>query len=165
MTRLFDSEKERKEQEGIKRARSNVRARAEAADAAIHEQLELDRQSDHIEGVKMGQAQSVSAIYYKSYRKIGTKWKIEHAVDGPDYIYQLFPLKPTKFPWQDVIPLFIGAMDAIFPRSVDIRYVPPREDYQIKFYTVKVENVVGKPGWEKACLERALESLASVEAW
>jgi hypothetical protein len=165
MTRLFDSEKERKEREEVIRGRQDVRARAEAAEAAINEQLQLDANSDHIDGVKMGQAHGIAPIVYQNFRKPGSKWKIEHTPDGKDYIYQLFPLRKTTLTWQSVMPLLIYAMDVIFPRSVHIRYVPPREDYEVKFYTIKVENVVGKPGWEKACLERALDSLASVDAW
>jgi len=165
MTLLFDSERERKEREEVSRGRKNVRARAEAAEAAINEQLQLDEASNHIDGVKMGAAHGIAPIVYKDFRKPGSKWKIEHTVDGPDYIYQLFPLRPTTIPWQSVMPLLIYAMDIIFPRSVKIVYVPPREDYQVKFYTIKVENVVGKPGWEKACLERALDGLADADAW
>jgi hypothetical protein len=164
MSRLFDSGKERKEREDVKRARSEVRARAEAVDTAIQEQLELDEESKRL-GDKLATAQAVSPIFYQSFRKPGSKWKIEHTVAGKDYIYQLFPLKPTALSWQEVMPLLIYAMDVIFPRSVQIRYVPPREDLQMTFYTVKVEDVVGMPGWEKACQERALDNLAAVAAW
>ena len=59
----------------------------------------------------------------------------------------------------------IATMDSIFPRDVRIVYRLPQEEYQIKFYTLTVEKVVGQPGWERACRDRALNGLAALDVW
>jgi hypothetical protein len=161
MTRLFDSGSARKEKEDKKRSREEVRERAEAADAAIAAELDLEKESNDL-GAKLAQAQTITAIRYLSYRQPGSKWRIEHAVEGTDYIYQLFPLKPQKAEWQDTLTLMISVMDAIFPRTMEIIYSPPRPDYEIQFYTIRVKGPVGTPGWEKACKERTLRSLCEL---
>lgn len=161
MTRLFDSGSARKEAENKKRSREEVKARAEAADAAIAAELELDEESNAL-GAKLAQAQTITAIRYSSYRQPGSRWRIEHAVEGTDYIYQLFSLKPQKTDWQDTLTLMISVMDAIFPRTMEIIYSPPRPDYEIQFYTIRVKGPVGTPGWKQACTERALRSLCGL---
>jgi hypothetical protein len=63
------------------------------------------------------------------------------------------------------MPHLIAALDAIFPRSVQIKYAPPSEKFQLKYYTIRVEHVTGLPGWEDAAKRRALHSLSAVDAW
>lgn len=163
MGRLFDSAEDTRQAEDAKRSRNDVRRRAEEADIALAELGELDEASKKL-GDKLSQAQSVQPIKYKSFRKKGSRWQIEHAQVGEDYVYQLFQLKPSKMHWKDIVTLFISAMDVIFPRSIDIKYAPPSNQYGVKFYTIRVEKVVGSPGWE-AARDRALNGLVAVNAW
>jgi hypothetical protein len=161
MTRLYDSGSAKKEEEDKKRSREDVKARAAEADAAIRAELELDEESNKL-GERLSQAQSITPIRYDNFRAPGSGWRIEHAVEGVDYIYQLFPLKPQKTEWQDTTTMLISTMDNIFPRSMEIIYSPPRQDYEIKFYTIRVKGAVGTPGWKHACTERALRALSDV---
>lgn len=164
MGRLFDSGRRSREARESRQSREDIRRRAEEAEEAIKQSLELDEASNQL-GAKLAQTQTVRAVEYKAYRERGSKWNIEHAQVGPDYVYQLFPLKPPSMSWKDVIFQFVSAMDAIFPRSIEIRYVPPSERFQLKYYTIRVEAVTSLPGWENATQGRALRSLSAVDAW
>ena len=164
MGRLFDAGKEEREAEESRRTRTDVRRRAEEAERIINETLELDEATKAL-GEKLSVTQAVKPIHYVGYRAPGSKWNIEHAQVGADYVYQLFPLRPTLISWKDVIAQFIRAMDVIFPRSISIRYVPPSERFQLKYYTIRVESVADLPGWEGATVDRALKGLSMVDAW
>lgn len=164
MGRLFDAGKEEREAADQRTRNETVRARAAAVEAALREREELDEASKKI-GAQLAEAQAVQPIVYTTFRKPGSKWLIEHARVGDDYVYQLFPLKPPKLHWKDAITQMIGAMDVIFPRTLKITYTPPNESYQVKFYTIRVEKVAGVPGWEAAVGERTLNALAGIDAW
>jgi len=164
MGRLFDSSRLVSQGESQRAARARVRERAAEADELLRE-LEEDDEASRALGDRLAKAQVVAPIVYAEYRKPGGRWLIEHACVGDDYVYQLFPVKPPKIVWQDVLVLAIAAMDVIFPSTVDIQYTPPSEQFQVQFYTIRAKGVVGRPGWKDACIERALPSLASIEAW
>lgn len=164
MSRLFDSSRESHKEEEARSRQEEVRKRAAEAEKLIMEHQELDDQSRRIRD-QLASTQAVKPIVYKEFRRPGSKWMIEHARDGEDYIYQLFPLKPPRFETSDVLQLLIIAMDVVFPRSVRIDYVPPNELYKAKMFTIKVRGVTRLPGWEDACLSKALNSLCAVEAW
>jgi hypothetical protein len=166
MGRLFDSGSEEKAAVEAREKRDGVRRRAEEIEKLLQDELELDKAGAEL-GQKLAQtkAMGVQAVQYKAYRQTGSKWMIEHAVVGDDYIYQAFPLRPIQADWRDTIVLLLAAMDAVFPRSMQIKYTPPNEVYKIKCFTIRVEKVVGKPGWEEACGDRALKALAGVQAW
>lgn len=165
MGRLFDAGEKTRAADADRRSRDEVRRRAEAVDQALEEASLLDTAAGELGERLKTQSQSVQPVVYASFRKPGAKWLIEHARAGADYIIQMFPLRPPKVAWQDVIVGLIATMDAIFPRNIKIIYSPPNEAYQIKFYTIKVEKVVGQPGWERACKERALHGLIDVDVW
>lgn len=172
MARLFDSTVENKKAESSRRSRDESRQRAEEVDRILKEEgLLNDSESKlgNILGAGAASAaaggQTVEAIRYEHYRKPGSRWAIEHAKVGSDYVFQLFPLKPPAVPWQDVMLVLIAIMDVIYPRSVKLDYIPPNDTYQVKFYTIKVNNVVGLPGWEVACKERALHGLSAADVW
>jgi hypothetical protein len=162
MNRLFDANAKAQKDAGARRSREEVRQRAEAVDKALAEAGLLD---DADKRLQAKLSQSVQPIVYASFRVPGSKWRLEHARAGDDYVIQLFPLKPPRLVWQDVVLAIIATMDTIFPRNIKITYRPPREDYQIKYYTITVEKVVGQPGWERACKERALRGLAAIDVW
>ena len=169
MSRLFDSKAEGDKAEAARLHRAGVKHRAEEVDRILQEEGMLNTTADKLGAILSAsrplESQSVEAIHYASFRKPGSKWALEHAKVGPDYMFQMFPLKAPAIPWQDVIVILIAAMDVIFPRSVKITYIPPNDTYKVTFFTIKVENVVGLPGWEVACKERALQGLAAVDAW
>lgn len=129
----------------------------------LREEQKLSEASDKLGQVQA--AQSIQAINYSTYRAPGSKWSIEHAQAGEDYIYQIFPLRPPKLTWQGVIYLFIAAMDTVFPRSVEIKYIPPSQKFELKYYTIRVEKVTNLPGWEDAARVRALRGLSGADAW
>lgn len=130
----------------------------------LQEELELEQASSEL-GKKLTQNMGVQAVHYKDYRLPGSRWMIEHAQVGADYVYQMLPLRPIKADWRDTVVLLIAAMDAVFPRSTQIKYMPPNERYQVKCFTIRVTGVVGMPGWSDACEVRALRTLAGVQAW
>lgn len=166
MTRLFDSNAVAKKAAEAKENKESIRRRAEEIDKMLHDELELDKATADL-GRKLAESTSmgVQAIRYKEFRMPGSRWMIEYTQAGSDFIYQMFPLRPLQADWRDTIVLLIAAMDTVFPRSLQIQYIPPSEKYQIKFFTIKVEKVVEKPGWEDACEKRALKALAGVQAW
>lgn len=163
MARLFDFREESVKAEEAKKAREETRRRAQEAEEALKELEETDAASVRLKG-QLAAAQAVAPVVYKEYRRPGFKWMIEHSTVGRDYIFQLHPLRPPAISKQDLLLLLINAMDVIFPRSLEIRYVPPSDQFEIQFYTVRVEKVVGVPGWAKA-IDRALVSLTAVDAW
>lgn len=177
-TRLFDAGTEAKQAETAKQRRDEIRRRAAEADAALREAGMLDIKEDELVKMRAAGASDLStsfstmpaagtaveAIRYTKYRPPGSRWLIEYANVGEDVVFQLFPLKPPTSAWQQVIGLMIPAMDVVLPRSVQVRYMPPDETYQMKFYTVKVEKVASVPGWIDA-LPRILIGLAGVDAW
>jgi hypothetical protein len=165
MTRLFDAGAEMKEASLARASREAVKQRADEVTRLLEEELQLDDASKKLGENLAATATSVQPIHYHQFRGRGSKWMIEHARAGDDYMYQLFPLKPPAIAWADIITMFIAVMDAIFPRSVHIHYVPPNDNFQIKFYTIKLENIAVLPGWETPCKERALHGLANVDAW
>lgn len=137
------------------------------ANAAAAERAGELEQLDNIDAMfrdKLGAERSISAIRYESVRKPGSKWMLEHAANGVDYMFQCFPLKPPRYDINGVIGRMIVALDAVFPRSYQITYMPPNDKYEIKFYTIKVADIVGKPGWERA-KSRAIDALIDVDAW
>ena len=166
MSRLFDSNAEAKRIAEAKEGKDSVRRRAEEIDRMLKDELELDEATSKL-GQRLAQSapMGVQAIHYKDFRMPGSRWMIEHAVVGQDYVYQMFPLRPILTDWRDTIVLMIAAMDAVFPRSIKIQYSPPNDRYQIKYFTIRAEGVVGQPGWEDACGKRALKALASSPAW
>jgi hypothetical protein len=164
MTRLFDAAQAKRDATEARRAREEVRRRAEEAEGAIKENLELDEASQKL-GEKLAGARAVQPITYKAYRPSGSKWSIEHALVGEDYVFQLFPLRPPRLDWKTVCLLFANAMDAIFPRSVEIYYTPPSQRFELKYYTIRLEGVARLPGWKSAVEDRALRALAAVDAW
>ncbi len=166
MNRLFDAGNEAKQATEAKQTRDDIKRRAEEAEAALKEAGFLDEKADGLGKLFSGQPlQGVQAVRYSTFRKPGSKWMIEHAQDGTDYVFQVFPLKQIPVAWQDVVGLMIATMDVIFPRSLKITYAPPREDFQVKFYTIRICDVAKVPGWETACRERALNGLAAIDAW
>lgn len=165
MSRLFDAGSRERKISDERRSRDEVRRRAEEVDRVLQEAQLVDAAADKMAEKLRAQQTSVQSVVYAPYREPGSKWTIEHARAGEDYIFQLFPLKPPRIEWNEVIVAMIATMDSIFPRSVKIVYRPPREDYKIQFFTVTVEKVVGLPGWERACKERALRGLSQINAW
>ena len=165
MGRLFDSSSVIEGPEQQQEA-SDVRKRAAEFDAVLQEVGELDAAGETIRTQLEGaRAQAVQPIVYKEFRAPGSKWMIEHARDGSDYIFQLFPLKPPKISKPEVIQLLIVVIDLVFPRSVWIDYVPPDDMYATVMYTIKVRKIAGRPGWKNACQVKALELLGGVDAW
>jgi hypothetical protein len=159
MSRLFDAGT----QASGDAAKQEVKRRAKEAAQAVLEAEELDAASAKLQA-RLKNAESVSPIVYRSYRKPGGKWNIEYATDGNDFIYQAIPLKPLRLVTPDILALMIQLMDGIFPSSVHIIYRPPSEQFSIKYFTIRVTKVVGLPGW-KAAVERALHGLAEIPAW
>jgi hypothetical protein len=164
MSRLFDAKADQQKADAAQKRANEARRRAAEFDQAL-EEAGIDAKADELGKQLAAAAPAVQAIRYSKFRLPGSKWVIEHAQVGNDYTYQAFPLKPPSTPWPDVISAMIAAMDVIFPRSIQIKYTPPDETYQLKFYTIRVTNVVGLPGWQEACHERALHGLATIDVW
>lgn len=162
MGRLFDSEAEQKAAVATRESRVAARERADIVDEAMKELEDTDAASINLSATLA--RQTIRAIVYQEYREPGSKWMIEHSEDGRDYILQIHPIRPPKLAWADIIPMMIEVMDIIFPRTIKIIYVPPSQKYQLQFYTLKIEKVVGVPGWRGA-IDRALTGLSAVEAW
>jgi hypothetical protein len=165
MGRLFDSNASAVKAAEARENKESVRRRAEEIDKLLREELELNEETSKLEVRLQSRPMGVQAVVYKDFRLPGSKWMIEHAIVGDDYVYQMFPLRPIQADWRDTVVLLIAAMDAVFPRSIKIQYSPPNERYQVKYFTIRAEKVVGQPGWEEACEKRALKSLAGVPAW
>lgn len=124
-------------------------------------QADLDDNARKL-GELLGASQSVTPVEYARERH--GRWLVEHGRAGDDYVFQLHPLKATTCPWQDIITGFIAAMDAVFPRTVQIHYRRPDEQWQVQFFTVRVDKVCALPGWEHA-VRKAVDGLAAVAAW
>lgn len=163
MGRLFDSGKEERKAAAASKSRQESRQRADDAEEALKDLKETDAATLRLKA-SLAAAQAVAPVVYKEFRRPGYKWMIEHSPVGEDYIFQLHPLRPPAVGKGDVLTLAISAMDVIFPRSLQIRYVPPSDQFKIQFYTIRVEKVVGVPGWAEA-IERALVSLSEIAAW
>jgi hypothetical protein len=118
---------------------------------------ELDDNARRL-GEVLGAATAVTAVHYRCERH--GRWMVEHGRAGDDYVFQLHPLKMITRPWQDVITSCIAAMDSIFPRSVQIHYRRPDEQWQVKFFTIRVAGVCRLPGWE-AAMAKAITALAA----
>jgi hypothetical protein len=165
MARLFDSGAEEQKAKRAQEERDGVRRRAEEVERVLREELELDQARSALEQKLAAQPMGVQPIKYQSYRQAGSRWVIEHSQVGDDYVYQMFPLRPIKADWRDTVALLIAAMDGVFPRSIQITYVPPDDRYQVRCFTIRVTKVVGMPGWAEACEGRALRALVGVQAW
>ena len=122
---------------------------------------ELDENARRL-GEILGASQPVTPVHYSCERR--GRWMVEHGRAGDDYVFQLHPLKVLMRPWQDVIAGFIAAMDSIFPRSVQIRYRRPDENWEIKFFTITVADVCRLPAWESA-IPKAIERVSAVNGW
>ena len=169
MARLFDETRRRQAEMTVRTTREEARQRAAEVEALLAEYEENDASSKGLsEQLAASRAKmtggSIKAIFYKEYREPGSKWMIEHSENGPDYIFQVHPIKPVKLNWQDIITMMVFAMDRVFPRNMQCRYIRPSEQYQLKFYTIKIEKLVGFTGWSKA-VERALAGLSGIDAW
>lgn len=164
MARLFDAGSVERTKRAAKENQDEVRSRVAEAERQLAEIEETDAKSIKLRDMLQAST-TIQTVRYESYRPPGSKWMIEHGRDGENYVYQMFPLKPPKMSWQDTVAGLIAAMDVIFPRSVELTYIPPNPQYQITFFTVRVDNVTKIPGWESACKERALRSLVAVNAW
>lgn len=162
--RLFDGNAAATVSAKATQNRVDVRRRAEEVDDLLSSYEENDEKSKAMASM-LGQVESVVAISYKTYREVGSKWVIEHAVDGDDYVYQVFPIKEPALDWQGVFKGLVAALDVIFPKSLRIDYSPPNEQFNIRSWTIRLNGVTKLPGWQKACTEQALKNLSWVEAW
>jgi hypothetical protein len=135
--------------------------RVQEAERILKEEMALDFASDEL-SKKLSASVGIQPIRYEKFRQPGSKWMLEHAQVGDDYVYQAFPLKPLSMDWRDVMVPLIAAMDAIFPKSVQIQYSPPNERYQLRCFTIRVQKIATQPGWQDACQNRALRALAAV---
>jgi hypothetical protein len=149
--RLFEHQPPR-----AKDAAETLRAAQAALEAAA-----LDDNARKL-GELLGASCAVKPVQYTRERH--GRWLIEHGRAGDDYVFQLHPLKAPTRPWQDVVTGFIAAMDAIFPRSVQIHYRRPDEQWQVKFFTITAKDVCRLPGWEPA-VKKAIDALTGVDAW
>jgi hypothetical protein len=111
---------------------------------------------------RLGAAHGVTAIRYERQRR--GDWLVEHGRAGDDYFFQLHPLRVLARPWQDIVTALIAVMDGVFPRSVQIHYKRPDEQWSVNFYTVKAEHLCRLPGWESA-ITRAIAGIGSVSGW
>ena len=160
--RLFDAAESSRSKKG-RLDREETKKRAAEAEAALRELEEVDEASRKL-GAVLADAKAVAPIVYREHRPRGSKWLIEHAAVGADYAFQMHPLKPPAHAMPDILTGMIAVMDGIYPRSVEIRYTPPHPSYQVKFFTIRVEKVVGKPGWSRA-VERSLDELCRLDVW
>lgn len=159
MSRLFDAKKPSGDRQ--RNDPSEVRRRAAEFDQVFEGELsDVQGLSDAFK-----QGASVNPIRYERFREPGTRWVIDHALVGDSYMYQLHPIRPIQYPWSDVITALIGAMDSVFPKSVDVHYAPPNDQIGANFYTIRVDKVAGLPGWEDAARKRALKALAAIDVW
>lgn len=150
MTRLFDK----------RRSPSPEVPPADRLKAAV-EAAALDENARRL-GDLLGASRAVKSIEYARDRR--GRWLVEHGRAGDDYVFQLHPLKAATRAWQDVITGFIAAMDTIFPRTVQIHYRRPDEEWQVKFFTVRVDGLCRLPGWEPAT-KKAVDALSAITAW
>lgn len=164
MTRLFDGNREAKAAAAERDEKDAVRRRVEEAEEILKSYEETDAASKKM-AEAMGAASTVTSIVYKTYRAPGSKWVIEHAEDGEDYVYQLFPLREPAHDWTAVVPMIAIAVSVVFPDTFRVEHTPPNDQYGIKFYTVKIRGVVNTPGWKRACTEQAPRAFSSIEAW
>ena len=169
MARLFDEKRRQQAERTVRTTREEALKRAAEVDALLAEYEEDDAISKGLseqlaESREKMPGGSIKAIIYREHRKSGSKWMIEHSVDGPDYIFQVHPIRPVTIGWQDIMLMMIAAVDKVVPRTMQCRYIRPSEQYKLQFYTIKVEKLAGVPGWTKA-VERILEGLSDVEAW
>ena len=164
MTRLFDAGKEERQAEDARRHRAEVKERVKQAEILARELEAEDKATEKLRET-LSQQQAVHPVRYSEYRKRGSKWMIEHARAGDDYVYQLFPLKPPAIAWQDVALLVIAALDVIFPEDVHKVIKPPSQEFKVQYYTITIKDVCKLPGWEGACVDRALPALAEVNGW
>lgn len=164
MTRMFDAGQKELDEAAVRARRDEIRRRADEADTAMREAGILDAAASKVNAAFEQTNETVQTIKYEAYRKIGGRISIEHAVAGMDYMFQVFPLRPPTLGEADVLLAMITAMDGIFPRSIQIRYTPPADILPQKFYTVRVQGVAGKPGWQEA-VGRALLALSELELW
>lgn len=135
--------------------------RAQAVSAAI-DAVQTDGAAKALGEKLAAPARGVLPMKYEQVR-FG-KWLIEYGRAGDDLFLQLHPLKQLVRSHGDIITAFIAVMDRIFPGSVQIYYKRPDEKWEIKFFTIRLEDVCKQPGWERA-RDRALEQLGRVNAW
>lgn len=150
MTRLFDK---RRPPAAEVPAADRLKAAVEAA--------ALDENARKL-GELLGASRAVKAVEYARERH--GRWLVEHGRAGDDYVFQLHALKAATRPWQDTITGFIAAMDSVFPRTVQIHYRRPDEQWQVKFFTIRVDDLCRLPGWETAT-KKAVDALSAVTAW
>jgi hypothetical protein len=108
----------------------------------------------------LGASQSVVPVQYARERR--GRWLVEHGRAGDDYVFQMHPLRAPTQQWQNIVTGFIAAMDSIFPRSVQIHYRRPDEQWQVKFFTVSAKEVCRLPGWEPP-VKKAIDALVAVQ--
>lgn len=161
--RLFDAAEESRRSTKERRDREETKAAAAKAEAALREYEEMDEASRRL-GAVLADAKAVAPIIYQEYRPRGSRWLIEHSASGENYIFQVHPLKQPTHQTPDILTAMIAVMDGIYPRSIDLRYTPPNPNYQVKFFTIRAEGLVGKPGWTRA-VERSLEELSRLDVW
>lgn len=145
-------------------ARAEARKRAADFDKVMQDFEETEKESRELASQLSGQS-VVQAVRYRKYKRPGSKWMIEHGRVGDDYIFQVFPSKPTVAPWQDIIAWMIVALDAIFPPTIDVTLKPPDPTLKLPFYTIRMTNVTKVPGWQEACEIRANRALSDINAW
>ena len=144
--------------------------RQKELERTLAELKETDEASSRL-GKALGGHASIQAVRYQTTRRKGSKWQLEHAAVGSDYVIQCFALKPTTMNWRDVLSHMIMAIDRVFPRSVEVFYRPPSAEAMgdtsplaTRFYTIRLKNVVELPGFERA-KEKTLEGLLDIAAW
>lgn len=161
MKLLFDA----KSDEAKKReSREGVRKRADEVDRALKDFEDTEDASQKL-GERLRIRQTVQPVRYVKYRTPGSKWQIEHARVGDDYIFQAFPLKPPTVPWQDIISAMIVALSSIFPDTIEVTLKPPDTTFKVTFYTIRAEGITKIPGWQDACEVRANRVLSEINAW
>jgi hypothetical protein len=92
-------------------------------------------------------------------------WQIDHGARGDDYMFQMIPRRPIKADVRAVLEGLITVIASFIPNDVEVFINPPNPGLEIDFYTIRLEDVLKKPGAESVVSEKLPTELGQIDAW
>jgi len=113
-----------------------------------------------------GQAQvDAGVIAIKYTKEIYGNWQIDHGARGNDYTLQLIPRRPIPADVKDVVQAIIQVMSGLIPRDIEVFINPPNPRLEVNFYTIRLENVLQRPGADAIVKKKLPAELGQIDAW
>jgi len=105
----------------------------------------------------------------KYTKEVFGRWQIDHGRRVNDYMIHLIPRRPIHADPRAIIEAIIRRLTPIVPDDVQVYIQPPSKrvdtSIDIDFYTVRLADIMRRPGAEAIVTKRIPLELSEIDAW